>query len=50
MSALKLFNFLKEKKEDDYSHPDKEEYPEDGFSACIHYKKVKQGMQYDSKE
>ena len=50
MGAFKLFDLLEEEEEDDHSHPDKEEDSENGFSACIHYKKVKEGVQHDSNE
>ena len=50
MWAFDVYYLFEEKKEYDYSHPDKKENSEDGFSACIHYKKVKEGVQYNRNE
>ena len=50
MCALELLYLFKEKEENNDSHPYKEENAENGFSACFHYKKIKQGVQYNGKE
>ena len=50
MTSFKNFNFFKDKKQDDNAHPDEEKHADNCFSTSIHYKKVKQCMQYDGNE
>ena len=50
MILFNNFNFFKDEEEYNDTHPHKHEYAENSFSAWIHYKKVKECVQYDSNE